>query len=225
MIDDHGKTTTTNRNHSLTEDGYYVPCTTENATSNCKFTIQALVKYAKDSNMYHDFDVELVNDGCLHTVTLNLAYSEVMGFAFVLWNFDGAFFMSNVHADFIEYNANLESFVGTKLKMYSYVGDGQCASYYADAKTAYAALSADEKALFNTHAGYGSAKARLAAWALANGETFDAAAGTFTPNGAGSILNLKNNSNIAIIVVASTVLVAASLLGVLLVLKKRKYSK
>lgn len=226
MIADQGKTTTTNRNHSLTEDGYYVPCVEGvNNTSDCKFTIQALVKYAKDSNMYHDFDVELVNDGCLHTVTLNLAYSEVMGFAFVLWNFDGAFFMSNVHADFIEYNANLESFVGNKLKMYSYVGDGQCASYYADAKTAYAALSADEKALFNTHAGYGSAKARLAAWALANGETFDATAGTFTPNGAGSILNLKNNSNIAIIVVASTVLAAASLLGVLLVLKKRKYSK
>ena len=224
MYKNDGTITAQNRNHSISEDGYYVPAPAEGSVVN-NFTVQALVKYGFGNNMYHDIEVELINDGCLHSVTVNLAYSEVMGFAFVLWNFDGTFFMSNVHADYQEYNANLESFVGNSLKMYSYVGNGQCASYYADAKAAYANLTADEKALFATYAGYGSAKARLEAWARANGETFDAAAGTFTPNGAGSILNLKNNNNVVVIVVASTALIAASLLGVLLVLRKRRYSK
>ncbi len=224
IYENEGTITAQDRNHSLTEDGYYVPAPASGSVIN-NFTVQALVKYCKDGNMYHDIEVELINDGCLHSVTVNLAYSEVMGFAFVLWNFDGTFFMSNVHADYQEYNANLESFVGNSLKMYSYVGNGQCADYYAGAKTAYAALTADEKALFANYAGYGSAKARLEAWARANGETFDAAAGTFTPNGAGSILNLKNNNNVVVIVVASTALIAASLLGVLLVLRKRRYSK
>ena len=224
MYKNDGTITAQNRNHSISEDGYYVPAPAEGSVIN-NFTVQALVKYGFGNNMYHDIEVELINDGCLHSVTVNLAYSEVMGFAFVLWNFDGTFFMSNVHADYQEYNANLESFVGNSLKMYSYVGNGQCADYYAGAKTAYAALTADEKALFATYAGYGSAKARLEAWARANGETFDAVAGTFTPNGAGSILNLKNNNNVVVIVVASTALIAASLLGVLLVLRKRRYNK
>ena len=211
-------------NHTLTADGYYVPY--DGVTKGTKnLTMQALIKYAKDGNMYHDYEIELINDGQLHTATLNLAYSEVMGFAWQLWNFDGSFLLSNVQVDYQEYNANLESLVGEKLKMYSYTGDGQCASYYADAKAAYLALSADEKALFNSFAGYGSAKARLTAWAAANGETFDAAAGTFTPNGAGALFGIVSKSNATIIIIVASALTMISALGVGLVIRRRRLVK
>ena len=211
-------------NHTLTADGYYVPYDGVTKGS-ANLTMQALIKYAKDDNMYHDYEIELINDGQLHTATLNLAYSEVMGFAWQLWNFSGTFLLSNVQVDYQEYNANLEALVGDKLKMYAYTGDGQCASYYADAKAAYLALSADEKALFNSFAGYGSAKARLTAWAAANGETFDAAAGTFTPNGAGALFGIVSKSNATIIIVVATALTMISALGVGLMIRRRRLAK
>lgn len=211
-------TSSQGRNHTLTEDGYYVG---EFSNQTNKFTIQALVKYAKDGNMYHDYDVELVNDGRLHSITLNLAYSEVMGFCFVLWNFDGTFFMSNVHANYLEYNANLDSFVGQSLKMYTYVGNGQCADYYDAAKTAYAALTDGEKALFNTHAAYGSARARLAAWAVANGETFDAANGTFSATKINPVINSENNSVIIVVLIAG-IITLTGVAGVVILRKKHQ---
>ena len=225
MYDNAGTITAQGRNHSLTEDGYFIPAS--GAVTN-NFTIQAMLAH-NSKNMYYDFEVELINDGNLHSVTLNLAYGDVYGFCFVLWNFKGTFFMSNVHADYQEYNANLSNMYGL-LQMYNNyddasIGEDKCGDYYAAAKAGYLALTADEKALFNTHASYASARGRLTAWAIANGETFDVANGTFTPNGAGSAFNLKNGNNAILIIIASSVLAAASLLGVLLVLKKRKYSK
>lgn len=221
MIDDSGEATATGRNHSLTADGYYVESVGQ-ATN--KFTIQALCH--NGSNMYFDFDVELVNDGCLHTLTLDLAYGDVMGFCFVLWNFDGQFFMSNCHANYLEYNQALDELVYNSLKMYDYTAGGQCTSYYAGAKAAYEALSAAEKTIFNTEAAYGSARARLSAWALANGEVFDSVNGTFTPNTAnahGLLITLKDN-NVVIISIVTGIIAIISIVGVALALKRRKYN-
>lgn len=212
-------TSKTGRNHTIDSDGYYHASTGDKTT---KFTLQAMVKYAKDGNMYHDYDIELVNDGQLHSVTFNLKYCEVFGFAFVLWNFDGTFFMSNVHADYLDYNASLESFVGTKLQMYTLTNNSEnCANNYAAAKAAYNLLDAADKALFNTHAAYGSARARLSAWATANGETFDAVNGTLGATRINPIINSENNSVVIIALIAS-IITFTSVAGVVILRKKHQ---
>ncbi|MBR4377526.1 MAG: hypothetical protein IKP50_01360 [Bacilli bacterium] len=216
ILDDEGTATETGRNHSLTADGYYV-APLGNQTN--KFTLQVLCH--NGSNMYFDYDLTLVNDGCLHTLNFNLAYSDVMGFCFVLWNFKGTFFMSNCHANYLEYNQALNELVYSSLKMYDYTSGGQCTTHYASAKAAYQALNPDEKELFNTHVSYGSARARLAAWAAANNETFDATSGTFTQNANVGFASRGNGSNTIIIIAIVSVISLTTVSGILFI-KKRK---
>lgn len=206
------------RNPGLTSDGYFV-ATPEHVSNN--FTVQALL-HNNASNMYYDIEVELVNDGKLHSVTLNLAYGSVMGFGFKVWDFNGTFFMSNVHADYQVYNANLDAMYGL-LKMYDSENDQgytSCADYYAGAKAGYLALETEEKALFASNAAYGSARARLSAWAEANGEVLDLNAGTITAN-ARALRNVttKNNTIVIVVVVACS---SITLLGVILILRKKR---
>ena len=220
ILDSTGTPTKTNRNHSLTPDGYYI-APLPAATSN--FTLQVLCH--NSSSMYFDFEESLINDGRLHTFSFDLDYSDVMGFCFVLWNFKGTFFMSNCHADYLAYNQALNEFVYNTLKMYNYkAATGECVNYYADAKTAYLALTASEKTIFNTEAAYGSARARLSAWAVANDEVFDSVNGTFAANSHGSLINLANNNTIIIsVVICSFVMV--SLAVVAFEIKRRKFHK
>ena len=219
IMEDSGAATETSRNHGLTTDGYYVPA--PGASTN-KFTVQVLCHSA--SNMYYDRDVELICDGAQHTVTFDVAYGDVMGFCFVLWNFEGQFFMSNCRANYLEYNQALNELVYQSLKMYDYVADEeQCLSLYAGAKAAYEALTVEEKALFNHEDAYASARARLSAWASANGETFDATTGTFTSN-THNFNNLDKNNTIAISIVIGAIALI-SIVGVVLTIRKRKYSK
>ncbi len=211
------------RNPSITSDGYFVDVA-EHVSNN--FTVQALLnKNAK--NMYYDIEVDLVNDGQLHSVTINLAYGSVLGFGFKVWDFNGMFFMSNVHANYQTYNADLDNMYGL-LKMYDSYNDPNytdCTDYYAAAKAGYLALDADEKALFGTNAAYASAKARLVAWADANGDVFDAAAGTITAKANMRLFNGVNNQNSIAIIIAIVMSSSVVLLGVLLVLKKKhKYN-
>lgn len=221
ILDSTGTPTETNRNHSLTSDGYYV-ASLPVATSN--FTLQVLCH--NSSNMYFDFEESLINDGRLHTFSFDLDYSDVMGFCFVLWNFKGTFFMSNCHATYLEYNQALNELVYQHLAMYNYVAESnECLSKYADAKAAYLALTDGEKAIFNTNAAYGSARARLAAWALANGEVYDAANGTITANAHGLSIQMLDNNNMAVISVVLFAIALVSTAGVMLAIKKRKYNK
>ncbi len=217
ILDDEGTATATGRNHSLTADGYYVPAT--GALQTNKFTLQVLCHNSE--NMYFDYDLTLVNDGRLHTLNFNLAYGDVFGFCFVLWNFKGTFFMSNCHANYLEYNQALNELVYSSLKMYDYTSGGQCTTHYAGAKAAYQALNPDEKELFNTHASYGSARARLAAWAAANNETFDATNGTFTQNANVGFASRGNGSNTIIIIAIVSVISLTTVSGILFI-KKRK---
>lgn len=86
-------------------------------------------------------------------------------------------------------------------------GTGKCSSYeyYSYAKSVYTnGLSVAQKALLSQ-----AAKDRLEAWATANGDTFDASAGTFTPNQRVSLSDaiVNNNSLTLIIIIMSSVVV------------------
>ena len=221
MLFRSGVATEQGRNHSIDENGYFVQ--TAGAVAN-KFTIQAMCQHTHTDTTYFDRDVELVNDGKMHSVTLSIPYADICGFCFVLWNFDGAFFMSNCHADYLEYDQALNEFVTESLKMYHYLGSNQCGDYYAGAKAAYEALSAEQKSVFNTEAAYASARARLSAWAIANGEVFDPISGTFTANTHG-LLTISQNNNVIIISAVIGVIAMISLAGVVLAIRRRRLHK
>ena len=221
ILEDEGVATAQARNHSIDENGYFVQTV---GTATNKFTVQAMCQHTHQDTTYFDREVELINDGALHSVTVNIPYADICGFCFVLWNFDGTFFMSNVHADFLAYDQGLNEFVTESLKMYHYLGSDQCTSYYAGAKAAYEALSAEQKGVFNTEAAYASARARLSAWALANGEVFNPISGTFTANTHG-LLAKNVNSNVVIISIVIGVIAMISLAGVMLAIKRRRLSK
>lgn len=98
-------------------------------------------------------------------------------------------------------------------------GTGLCLesknNYYGFAKTAYNGLTLGEKGELSSES-----LDRLAAWASANGETFDASEGTFTANRLNVEFSTEdNNMTIIIVVIAATSAIA---LSVLLLLKKRK---
>lgn len=92
---------------------------------------------------------------------------------------------------------------------------------YTTAKSAYNALTADQKDIFATSADvlivWG--RNRLSAWATANSETFDAAAGTFEAVKTFAILNNNDNSSIYV-VIAITLSVLA--VGGLVILRKKR---
>ena len=222
MIDDTNKEVGTEAGAGLTADGFYFDNASSTTTS---YMVQLM---DRDAKKYYCFDAPFVADGGLHTFTLNIAYSDVTGVVMKLFKFNGTFFISNLRIDANEYNANLESLVFDSLHMYTYHSeDGACTlpEYYAAAKAAYEALTDTEKGIFNTDTAYGSARARLAAWALANGEVFDPISGTFTANTHGINTNALDKNNVVVISVVIFAIVLISAAGVMLVIKKRKYNK
>lgn len=98
------------------------------------------------------------------------------------------------------------------------------AGYYAVAKEHYASLTADQKTFFATSEEFRVARARerLAAWAVANGETFNPAEGTFTNIRLNPVNFIGGDtSGFAIIIVISTVSVLAFGLAIMLRKKHR----
>ena len=114
-------------------------------------------------------------------------------------------------ADYIDFNDNTS---GTACK-------GET-GYYALAKEAFDDLSPEQKEIFATSSEFIIARGRdrLAAWAEANGETFDASAGTFSAYIPSFALTSENNSTI--IIVISIVAISALAFTMLLVFKKKK---
>ena len=111
---------------------------------------------------------------------------------------------------------SVTSFANTSLKMSdpSYEGDistANCASNYSAMKTAYSNLSEEEKNVFQYSDDYSAARARLAKWATANGETFTyGAANPFGSAKVSPIAFVNENTNaVAIIVIISLVSVTA----------------
>ncbi len=220
MITNTGTGTGTEVGASLTPTGEYFD---KDADPTKTYMLQFV---SRDRTNYYCFDLDLVDDGQLHTYTLNIAFADVTGFNFCIFGFQGSFLISNLTAEYDAYFEGLNNLVHDSLKMYSYhSANGSCATYYADAKAAYLALSSSEKTIFNENASYASAKARLAAWAAANGETFDAAAGTFTPNGAGALFGIVSKSNATIIIIVASALTMISALGIVLVIRRRRLVK
>lgn len=98
------------------------------------------------------------------------------------------------------------------------------AGYYAVAKEHYASLTADQKTFFATSEEFRVARARerLAAWAVANGETFNPAEGTFTNIRLNPVNFIGGDtSGFAIIIVISTVSILAFGLAIMLRKKHR----
>ena len=92
--------------------------------------------------------------------------------------------------------------------------------YYATAKEAYNAFSSSLKQKFNTYSAYQKGRARLEAWARANGETIDTSTYEIVPLNANPIIKLINDNNafVLIIIVISMV----SITGVALFLLRKK---
>ena len=177
---------------------------------------------SKNRVNYYCFDLDLVADGKLHTCTLNIAFSDVTGFNFKVFGFFGSFFISNLVADYDAYNQALNDLVVDGLRMYSYKTDSNdCLTYYADAKAAYLALSGSDKGTFANNASYASARARLAAWAAANGDVLDLENGTIAEGARFIQLGNHNSVNTIIIAIAfaSSSIIA---LCVLFTLRKRR---
>ena len=109
----------------------------------------------------------------------------------------------------------VSEFVDEYMHMSHTTNDGSCISegWYLEAKIAYGKLHDDQKSLFNSESQFADAKARLIAWAAANGEVFDPAAYTFTKNDARQILaaviGTQNTNAITVIVIISLVSVTA----------------
>lgn len=94
--------------------------------------------------------------------------------------------------------------------------------YYALAKEAYNGLTEAQVEIFATSADVliAQGRARLAAWAEANGETFDAVSGTFSSYISSFALSSEDNNTMIIVVVIAAV--SALAFTTLLVFKKKK---
>lgn len=105
-------------------------------------------------------------------------------------------------------------------------GTGKCTSegWYVDAKAAFNALEGYEKASFTMIDTYSDAKARLAAWAAANGDVLDG--WDLKPASSSQFIakSLTQNNSAIIIVAVGTFVVLISA-GLFFVLKKRKVER
>ncbi len=127
-------------------------------------------------------------------------------------------------------SADLEAartFASSKMKMDQYVGDEtydktRCEANYAEAKSAYSALSVAAKNLFNFDDEFKDAKARLTAWAEANGEVLDSDDLSFTKVLINNGIQQAQPGVVIIVIMASLV---ATSFGVVALLKTRKKEK
>ena len=99
---------------------------------------------------------------------------------------------------------------------------GACLTKYADAKAFYNTyLTANQKTALANDASYNNLKERLTAWAAANGEVFNASAGTFSAaNNTFAIFGEKDNNSVITIVVATSIALIA--FGTFFVLKRKQ---
>lgn len=93
-------------------------------------------------------------------------------------------------------------------------------SYFKDAQTAYALLSASEKQTFCTGSAYANAYARLSAWATANGYIFDSY--SLVEASRLHVMNQFVANNNALIIVVITAFVSATFIGGYFFLRKKK---
>lgn len=107
---------------------------------------------------------------------------------------------------------------------YTGEGTGKCISdgTYAAAKTAYNALSEYQRGLFNTEAQFTDAKARLLAWAAANGDVINTSTYALEAAGLGRITNPTGGSVAVYTLLALALIAFTSAALVLHITKKRR---
>ena len=120
----------------------------------------------------------------------------------------------------------VSSFVTNNMHMsdtdYDGTGTGACASIYSDVKTAYNALTENQKYAFLNYSGYTDAKARLLAWAAANGDELDTSNNIATKKSSSLILNGSSSGSnvyVAAICAGALALVAG---GAFFAFKKKR---
>lgn len=96
---------------------------------------------------------------------------------------------------------------------------------YAIAKTSYTNLSFSQKNLFNNTSSYAQAKARLLAWANANGETINPNNYDLIPLNSQQLMQTISNNNIVALVIISMSLITVSGLAFFLIRRKKNYNK
>lgn len=218
MIENSATSSGTEAGASLTSEGEYY----DKAADATKTYMIQLISTNRVS--YYCFDVDLIADGNLHTFTLNIPFADVTGFNMCTFGLKGYFFISNINADVDAYNASLNDLVVNQLRMFSYrAQENKCLEYYEGAKAAYDALSAQDKETFMTNAAYGSAKARLQAWARVNGEQVTLSG--ITPINSSMFAITGNSNNVIIITIACSIMVALSSLAIFMVIRRRRYNK
>ena len=105
-------------------------------------------------------------------------------------------------------------------------GTGQCITggWYASAKAAFNAMSADARELFLTDAAYADGAARLIKWAAANGEVINASNLLVTASSNHFFINnSKQSSNIVLIVVIAVAISSLAFMGFAFFSRKRKH--
>ena len=102
-------------------------------------------------------------------------------------------------------------------------GDGSCEDYYPLANSAYARLFETDKTAFCTENAYADARARLAAWASANGESLNLTTHVLGFSNNGGLLSLikEEDKNSALIIVIIS-LVSLTAIGGYFFIRRRK---
>ncbi len=103
-------------------------------------------------------------------------------------------------------------------------GEGKCVSegWYTTAKAEYEKLANGTKTEFAKNA---AAVARLKAWAAANGEEFNPTDGSFVSQARFVLRDSEPRNNSSVLIISIVSVLSISILGFLLILKKRKLTK
>lgn len=114
----------------------------------------------------------------------------------------------------------VDSYMKFETKWLDNEGDGSCksAGWYSAAKSAFSGKTAEQKSAILAHE---PTQYRLAAWAAANGESFNTSTGVFSSSG-NYFTATDSNSTLLIVIIISAVSVAS--LAALLIIKKRKHN-
>lgn len=128
--------------------------------------------------------------------------------------------------NFVKSSLYLDSSAGNYIDFNDHTAGTACKTYYASAKSAYNALTPDQKDIFATSSEFIIARGRerLIAWAEANNEVFDPDDYSFTP-AARFVFDGTTQSNSAIVVIVIASILTTTAFGLVLILKKKKHSK
>lgn len=156
----------------------------------------------------------------------------------------GALYLTSVTIDwgYAAANTDVEAvnrFIDGKMHLENLDDEsGKCKSegWYAAAKSAFAGLSEAQKEVILASASeykvidakswkYSDIKARLSAWATANGESFDPNDGSFTKNTAKNVFFEENGKTGPIVSLAAVAGIGLIATGVLFLLRKKKEEK